>query len=323
MQSLSLDARSIGGLNKQIELLNRRLDRLIGEIRGRKIPDNFRRNGAILFYGPQGTGKSLLLKQLAELPWRKVLRIDRSVLPGTSARNQATIASLITEALLQQPSLIVMDSLHHIAGSQDHDALSGNTAETIAVQFDKLAGSRVLVVAAATNPNDIDKILRAPGRFEYEFEIPIPDANARVEILKAIHTEAEETSQQFDALAEVIGERTHGFVGQDLAALYRTAQDHAIDRCLDDGSWMHASADGDSLTTLVNGFGNTRPSVSTISTFATAQAEPHVDIELSMADFERALLEIRPTANEGSVSRNAESLVVPNWWLERGQTNPE
>jgi len=296
MQPLVLSTEGIGGLNKQIELLNRRLGRLIGEVRGRKIPANFRRNGGILLYGPQGTGKSLLLKRISEMGWRKVLRIDKSVLPGTPTRDQATIANTFSEALAQQPSLVVLDNLHHIAGSQESNSASGDTAQALAVELSKLAGSRVLVMAATTSLNDIDKSLRAPGKFEYEFEIPIPDMIARVEILKAIHKQANEFNQSFDHLAEDIGERTHGFVGSDLAALYRTAEDYAIDRTLDDEEWAASRAERNSLTTLVNGLH--RPSVWTIGTMDTSvtAADDNAELDLTMEDFERALLEIRPTA---------------------------
>jgi len=292
-QPLVLSTEGIGGLNKQIELLNRRLGRLIGEVRGRKIPANFRRNGGILLYGPQGTGKSLLLKRISQMGWRKVLHINRSMLPGTPTKNQAAIAGAFSDALAQQPSLVVLDNLQHIAGSQESNSSSGDTAEALAVELGKLAGSRVLVVGATTSLNDVDKSLRAPGKFEYEFEIPIPDMKARVEILKAIHKEADEFVQLFDDLAENIGERTHGFVGQDLAALYRTAQDHAIDRTLDDEEWSVDRAERDSLTTLVNGLH--RPSVWTIGTMETT-ADDIAEVELTMEDFEKALLEIRPTA---------------------------
>lgn len=284
---------------------------MIGEVNGRPIPANFRRNDGILLYGPHGTGKTLLLKNLAKAPWRKVVHINRSMLPGTTARNQGAVSNIVTVALAHQPSLIIMDSLHLIAAPDDDTGM----VDILIRELDRLAGTRVLIVAATTHPSDIDSSLRCPGRFEYEFEIPIPDTKARVEILKAIHTSpttgghTPRTTTDFDALADDIAPKTHGFVGRDLSALYRLAQDHAIDRQIDQGDWVTVDkiqSDSESqISTLINGnqphspttpSHASRPSVSSIYTYAPQPSKEIAHIELSLADFEHALLDVRPTA---------------------------
>ncbi|PNS15839.1 ATPase family protein 2 protein [Sphaceloma murrayae] len=299
MRSLRLSKHGIGGLDQQIGLLNERLDLLVGEIDGRRLPVSMRVNDGILLYGPTGTGKSLILKRLAQGPWRKVLRINSGTLPGTPSRIQSVVAGLITEAIAQQPSLILMDNIHIIAGSQPNEIYGQSTVDLIAQELERLNGTKVLVVAAAPNPSDVNKTLRAPGLLEYELEIPIPDQAARISILKTLQDTAGEGSSEFDELAETIGGRTHGFVGQDLRALYRRAQVHAIRRFVQ-GGWSSNSGSHDaaSLTTLVNGHGHghahNRPSVSTLGSIDYQNEAAAID--LLMEDFEKALLEIRPTA---------------------------
>ncbi|PHJ14869.1 cell division protein cdc48ap, partial [Cystoisospora suis] len=50
--------------------------------------------------------------------------------------------------------------------------------------MDGVTAQKNIVVLAATNrPNQLDPALRRFGRFDREIEIPIPDEEARVEIL--------------------------------------------------------------------------------------------------------------------------------------------
>ncbi|KAG9961992.1 AAA-domain-containing protein, partial [Aureobasidium melanogenum] len=293
-RSMAVTPEGIGGLNKQIELLNKRLSRLIGDIRGKRLPPQVQRNGGILLYGPEGTGKTLLLNHLSEqAPWKKVVRIDQSALAGTSSKNQLSVRNLFAEAVAHQPSLVIMDNLEAIAGTQQRDFTASNLAPALVAELDRLRNTHVLVVAAAHNPNDIDKSLRTPGRLRYEIEIPIPDMRARIQILKVMQGETGTAE-----LAEIIGERTHGFVGQDLEALFNNALEHALDRYQETTTnWLpiqRTGDDDDSQRTLVNGMQN----CSIIDRPRTSDTDDtdDGDLQVTLADYEKALLEVRPTA---------------------------
>ncbi|KAF2153337.1 AAA-domain-containing protein [Myriangium duriaei CBS 260.36] len=271
VSSLTIISDGIKGLDNELAVLNKILSRLMGEIGGHRLSERHRRQGGVLLCGPSGTGKSLIVDRIASAPWRKVLRIDRGTLSGTSTRMQATIASAFTEALAQQPSVIIMDDLHSIAGSQ-RDGADVNVADMLVQELDRLKRSRVLVIATAPHPSAVNSILRRPRRLGKELEIPIPDQKARVEILKAIHSGITGSSSDpdFDLVAESIGARTHGYVGADLEKLYEAADDHALDALED--------------TERVPG-------------------RQFPEIILTIEDFEHAMLETRPTAmNEIFVS---------------------
>lgn len=284
-RSLALTSEGIGGLNKQIQLLNKRLSRLLGDIKGRRLPQQVQRNGGILLYGAEGTGKTLLLNHLTNAPWKKVVRIDHSALAGTTSKNQLSVRNLFAEAIAHQPSLVIMDNLESIAGAQQRDFSLGSLAPALVAELDRLRDTHVLVVAAAHNPNDIDKSLRTPGRLRYEIEIPIPDMRARVQILRVLQGQI-----GTNALAEIIGERTHGFTGQDLEALFNNALEYALDRYEQTTNWLpiQHTSDDESQRTLVNGTFGDRP--------CTADSDDDADIRVTLQDYEAALLEVRPTA---------------------------
>ncbi|GAF92272.1 unnamed protein product, partial [marine sediment metagenome] len=60
-------------------------------------------------------------------------------------------------------------------------------AQLLALMDGLQARGQIVVIGATNIPNTVDPALRRPGRFDRELEIPIPDKNARLEILQ-IHT---------------------------------------------------------------------------------------------------------------------------------------
>src|SRR5258706_7481000 len=75
---------------------------------------------------------------------------------------------------------------------------------------------QVIVIGATNIPEVLDPALRRPGRFDREIEIGVPNAQARLQILK-IHSRAMPLGPDVDL--QEIAEHSHGFVGADLEAL--------------------------------------------------------------------------------------------------------
>ena len=75
---------------------------------------------------------------------------------------------------------------------------------------------RVVVIGATNRIDAIDPALRRGGRFDREIEIGVPDADARFEIFQ-IHTKGMPLDDDTDL--RKMADRTHGFVGADIAAL--------------------------------------------------------------------------------------------------------
>ena len=274
-----ISAERIGGLQKELEQLNKRLSTFNGNSRRVRLPVQMRRHGAIMLHGLEGTGKSLLLQRLAQAPWATVINIDESIIGQYMGQGQASLRKLFTRAISNQPSLVIIDKADALVGKHDSEqqGMAVNLVPALATELEKVRDYEVMVVAATNRPNDIDKTLRTPSRFRYEIELPIPDVNARTQILK-IHLDKGKDSP--DQLCEIIGERTHGFVGSDLESLCGAALERAVDR------YMSVKEP--------NEIPEEKPKSSDTEE-KTLKAEAG-GVEVSLEDFEAALLEIRPTA---------------------------
>ena len=96
----------------------------------------------------------------------------------------------------------------------------------ILTEMDGLEDLKGVVVIGATNrPDIVDEALLRPGRFDRLLEIPLPDNNARKEILK-IHTSKKPLDQTVD-LDRLVG-LTKDYSGADIAALVNAAAMSAI-----------------------------------------------------------------------------------------------
>ena len=88
---------------------------------------------------------------------------------------------------------------------------------------------RVIVIAATNRPDILDEALMRPGRFDVIVEIPFPDKESRLDILK-IHTKEMPLK---DVDINDLVEPTEGFTGADIKSLVREAGLNAIRKNLD------------------------------------------------------------------------------------------
>lgn len=228
----------VGGLSKQIELLKSTIELPLNN------PSLFSDFGispprGILLHGPPGTGKTMLLRCVANsITEAHVLTINGpSIVSKYLGETENAIRDIFNEAKKFQPSIIFMDEIDSIAPSRTSDD-SGETESRVVAQLltvmDGMGDNgRIVVVGATNRPNSIDSALRRPGRFDQEVEIGIPDVEAREEILtKQFAKMNSEKCQITKKEIASIASKTHGYVGADLTALCRESVMKAINRGL-------------------------------------------------------------------------------------------
>ncbi|KAG5420270.1 YTA7 [Candida metapsilosis] len=191
----------------------------------------------VLFHGPPGTGKTLMARALAancSTPERKItffMRKGADCLSKWVGEAERQLRLLFEEAKNQQPSIIFFDEIDGLAPvrSSKQEQIHASIVSTLLALMDGMDNrGQVIVIGATNRPDAIDPALRRPGRFDREFYFPLPDINARKEIL-TIHTK-KWTPQLDDSFLSNLAELTKGYGGADLRALCTEAALNSIQR---------------------------------------------------------------------------------------------
>jgi len=239
-EGMRLEARAIpavtyediGGIKPVVEKVREMIELPL------RHPEIFERLGieapkGVLLYGPPGTGKTLLAKAVANESGAYFISVNGpEFLSKFYGESEANLRKIFEEAEKNAPAIIFFDEIDAIAPKREEvtGEVERRIVATLLSLMDGLKSrGKVIVIAATNRPNDIDPALRRPGRFDREIEVPVPDRNGRLEILK-IHTRNMPLAK--DVNLEEIADKTHGFVGADLMALCKEAAMSALRRVL-------------------------------------------------------------------------------------------
>ncbi|MEK6838604.1 MAG: CDC48 family AAA ATPase [Candidatus Thermoplasmatota archaeon] len=229
----------IGGLKEELRKVREMIELPL------KHAELFERLGidppkGVLLYGPPGTGKTLIAKAVANEAGANFLSIQGpEIMSKYYGQSEERLREKFEEAQKNAPSILFIDELDSIAPRREE--VTGEVERRVVAQLltlmDGLSGRGQVIVIGATNREEaIDPALRRPGRFDREIEIGVPDREGRMEILM-IHARGmpiEGSEDERDQLLTDLANRTHGFVGADLAALAREAAMKALRRYLPD-----------------------------------------------------------------------------------------
>ncbi|HLC39476.1 MAG TPA: CDC48 family AAA ATPase [archaeon] len=206
-------------------------------------PELFERLGVeapkgVLLYGPPGTGKTLLAKAVANESGAYFISVSGpEFFSKWYGETENNLRKIFEEAEKNAPSIIFIDEIDAVAPKREDvtGEVERRTVSQLLTLMDGLKKrGKVIVIAATNRPNAIDAALRRAGRFDREIELPVPDRNGRLEILK-IHTRSMPLTKDIDLnwLADI----TYGYVGADLWALCKEAAMSALRRVLPEIKW--------------------------------------------------------------------------------------
>ncbi|KAJ9659895.1 26S proteasome regulatory subunit 6A [Coniosporium apollinis] len=183
----------VGGLDKQIEEL---VEAVVWPM---KEADRFKKIGikapkGALMYGPPGTGKTLLARACAAQTDATFLKLAGPQLVqmfiGDGAKLVRDCFALAKE---KAPSIIFIDELDAVGTKRFDSEKSGDrevqrTMLELLNQLDGFASDDRVKVLAATNRVDVlDPALLRSGRLDRKIEFPLPNEEARAQILR-IHS---------------------------------------------------------------------------------------------------------------------------------------
>lgn len=226
-----INYNDIGGLENAIVEIKETVELPI------KKPELFEEIGidppkGILLYGPPGTGKTLLAKAVANQTNATFIKLVASEFVnkflGEGARYVRQVFELAKE---KSPAIIFIDEIDVIGTKRTHGTQGADreVQRTLMQLLSELDGfesrGNVGIIAATNRPDILDDALIRPGRFDRTIEVPLPNKNGRINILK-IHTEKMKIDENIDF--ESISELTEGFSGADLKAACTEAGMFAI-----------------------------------------------------------------------------------------------
>ncbi|PWN18727.1 putative RPT4-26S proteasome regulatory subunit [Microstroma glucosiphilum] len=229
----------IGGLGEQIRELREVIELPLMN------PELFLRVGikppkGVLLYGPPGTGKTLLARAVAATLDTNFLKVVSSAIVdkyiGESAR---LVREMFGYAKEHEPTVIFMDEVDAIGGRRFSEGTSADREiqRTLMELLNQMDGfdylGKTKIIMATNRPDTLDPALMRPGRIDRKIEIPLPNEQGRLEILK-VHTRSIAKKEELDF--EAIVKLSDGFNGADLRNVATEAGMFAIredrDYCL-------------------------------------------------------------------------------------------
>lgn len=230
-QELSYD--QIGGLSKQIEIVREMIETPLNN------PGLFLKYGlkpprGVLLFGPPGTGKTLIARAVAqETGAHSIIVNGPEVVSKFYGETEQKLRDIFDQAVQNAPAVIFIDEIDALCPKRDEapSELEKRVVTTLLTLMDgaNTEHQRVVVIGATNRPNSLDEALRRPGRFDREVEIGIPTAEARLSIVQTIMKKIPHTLEPTQL--ETLANKSHGYVGADLAAVCREAGLKCIKRC--------------------------------------------------------------------------------------------
>ncbi len=194
-------------------------------------PEVFTRLGikpprGILLFGPPGTGKTLLARAVANESGANFISIKGpEVLSKWVGESEKAVREIFKKAKQAAPSVVFLDEIDALAPRRGLASGDSHVTERIVNQLltsvDGLEDLEGVVIIGATNrPDMVDTALLRAGRFDRLIQVPVPDRDAREEILE-IHMDSMPLNEDVN-IGELVGV-TDGYVGADIENLCREA----------------------------------------------------------------------------------------------------
>jgi transitional endoplasmic reticulum ATPase len=208
----------LGGLG---DIKQELMDNVAYTLSAEKTPNIIAASG-ILLHGPSGTGKTALVRALANHFKANLITLrGPEVHRKWFGESEEVVRTMFAKAREVAPCILLLDEVDAIAPLRGGDVsgLRESITTQVLSELEKIkTAEQVCVIATTNQPKEVDPALRRPGRLDMEIEIVEPDEKARAEIFD-IHLKGLTLAPDVDLAS--LAERTRHFSGADIAECCR------------------------------------------------------------------------------------------------------
>src|SRR5689334_8116586 len=185
--------------------------------------------GGLLLYGPPGCGKTFIARAVAgELGARFIAVSFADIIDMFVGQSERNIHELFEIARRNAPCVLFLDEVDAIGQkrSQLRNTPMRSAVNQLLLELDDISGNNdsVCLLAATTQPSDVDSALRRPGRFDRTLLVLPPDAAAREGVCRYHLKDRPVAGIDLARLAR----QTDGYSGADIAHICETAAERAL-----------------------------------------------------------------------------------------------
>ncbi len=208
------------------------------EQRGISKAYNMKPSKGILLFGPPGTGKTMMMRALAnEIHGGFFLVKAPNLISAYPGETERAISRIFDTARKNAPCVLLFDEIDSIAKSRELPEVDETHRQALSQLLIEIDGfvklDRVIVVGATNVPNLLDPALLRPGRLDRLIYMQLPDFNGRKKIFKIylsklplakdvdLDTLAENTERYSGADIKAVCESVAQIVGQDAIAHHK------------------------------------------------------------------------------------------------------
>ncbi|OIV91537.1 hypothetical protein TanjilG_08949 [Lupinus angustifolius] len=224
----------VGGL----DVLRQEFERYI--VRRIKYPEDYEGFGVdletgFLLYGPPGCGKTLIAKAVANEAGANFIHIKGpELLNKYVGESELAVRTLFSRARTCSPCVLFFDEVDALTTKRGKEGgwVIERLLNQLLIELDGADQRQGVFVIGATNrPEVMDRAVLRPGRFGKLLYVPLPSADERVLILKALARKKPiDASVDLSAIARM--EACENLSGADLSALINEAAMAALEEKL-------------------------------------------------------------------------------------------